>query len=61
MRRNHSWGLSSSDGSVRGRLHTSKGGQSLLAEAPATNRPRSAGPALHKLNYGSLHLEAENF
>lgn len=35
MRRNHSWGLRGSDGSVRGRLHTSNGGQSLLAEAPA--------------------------
>lgn len=32
MRRNHSWGLRSSDGSVRGRLHISNGGWRLLAE-----------------------------
>ena len=59
MRRNHSWGLRGSDGSVRGRRHVSNGAES--AGGTPCNRPRSADPALHKLNYGSLRLRAENF
>lgn len=38
MRRNHSWGLRGSDGSVRGRRHISNGAQSLLVEPLATDR-----------------------
>lgn len=42
MRQNRSWGLRGSDGSVRGRLHASNGGQSLLVEPPATDQGQQA-------------------
>ena len=42
MRRNRSWGLRGSDGSVRGRLHASNRGQILLVEPPVTDQGQQA-------------------